>query len=325
MSLLSFFSAAPPSEAPERVSTLTAPYNAETYLDLPHVYNNEPAGVHPDVWDFGPDKKWNGYRYWMAWTPYNRAGEDKEDPSVAASNAPEGPWVTPPGATNPIFPYQGAGYNADTEIVYDRATNRIGVLWRSNALRQPDGTIDSSSEWWSLKWSSDGATWSERIDAFPPYLKSSTTVMFLSPAMLEEADGTWKMWYCRDINLRTAPSITGPWSAPVKGTVTGLPTNAFVWHINMIRHRNQYRALLHVKGAPGGDALFPATSVDGLNFKAGPVILQAVKAWEGSGLYRSAFLPADNGADYDIWYSAQGSGWRIAHTRVPQRHWTEIV
>lgn len=330
MSLLAFFNTA--STAPEAESTLTAPYNAATFLDLPRVYRDEPAGTHPDVYDFGPGKKWNGYRYWMAWTPFNNADTSLENPSVAAANSPEGPWVTPAGLTNPIFPFQGAGWNADTEIVYDKVGDRIGVLWRSNALILPDGTLDKGGEWWSLKWSSNGVDWSERLDAFPPYRQNSSP--FMSPSLVEDADGTWKMWYHYGVAMRTAPSVTGPWSEPIRCTVTGAPANSLIWHGNTIRHRGQYRALWQVKvpvPATSTDSeysvLIPAVSENGTQWRAGAPVLDALSPWEGStrrGLYRSAFLPADNGADYDVWYAVTGSGWRIAHTRIPQRHWSEL-
>ena len=53
-------------------------YNSRTiFLDL-NIYNNQ--GYHPKVLSF--NKLWNGYKYWIAYTPYPHGDETKENPFI---------------------------------------------------------------------------------------------------------------------------------------------------------------------------------------------------------------------------------------------------
>ena len=341
MSLLAFFGAKP-VEDPELPSDLVAPYNSPNYITVPEVYPGKPGAVHPDVLDMVAltGERWNGWRYWMAFTPFHGANDTLENPCVAVSNDPAGPFVTPDGLTNPLFPWQGVNWNSDTEIVFDPTTNKIGVIWRGLALRMPDGTTDSTGEWMWVKWSADGVNWSPTIDLWPrrdPKIQGEC----LSPAFTREEDGSWTVFLCHGMRRWTAPHLTGPWTQEARPAVTGLPTGSLHWHSNVIRHRGQYRFLSQIKvpeGAAGGrpshvpqtgeySALYPGVSTDGGKTVRFGNPLWPKYEWEGvsaKGFYRSAFLPNDNGADYDVWYSGTGSNWRIGHMRVPQRLWSEL-
>ena len=52
-------------------------------LDIISSYGDDQA-FHPKVLNF--EKPWNGYRYWMAYTPYPGADQRKENPHVCVSN-----------------------------------------------------------------------------------------------------------------------------------------------------------------------------------------------------------------------------------------------
>lgn len=74
--------------------------NSKGYLKIP-VYNN-PNGyqaTHPSVLYF--KNGWNGYKFWMGYTPYEYSNELLENPSVAASNDGVN-WEVPTGLTNPL-------------------------------------------------------------------------------------------------------------------------------------------------------------------------------------------------------------------------------
>lgn len=51
---------------------------------------------------------WNGYRYWMAYTPYPYANGSEENPSICASNDMLY-WETPEGLANPIATNEETG------------------------------------------------------------------------------------------------------------------------------------------------------------------------------------------------------------------------
>ena len=80
------------------------------------------------MYDAGQGNAWNGYRYWMAMTPYPNAQNAYENPSIVVSDDGE-TWIEPPGISNPIVPYPGAGYyNSDPCLV--KAGNLLYLFYR---------------------------------------------------------------------------------------------------------------------------------------------------------------------------------------------------
>ena len=312
MTLLALLTAKTPTTPSEPTSSLVAPYNASAPLDIPTVYTG-PHGTHPDVVDMGPAGL-NGYRYWMAYTPYDNEVAARENPSIIAGNTPD-KLVTPPGVTNPVIaPPAGAGatnYNSDTDMVWDGS--KLVLHWRE--VRNNSTEIIQSVS------STDGVTWGDRRTQF----ETGALTNCLSPAIVRGLDGGWRMFAMADVGrpwtVRTAPAADGPWSAPqVIPTVPPVASGGKFWHLDVIRHKGQYRALL-MHFAPF--ELYAAVSDDGVNFRRGPRVLAATQTWEDR-LYRSTFVPADNGLDYDLWYGVIGSGWRLAYTRVPMSLWDGI-
>lgn len=305
----------PPERLVRPDSTLTAPYNVANPLSLPRTYNHDNA-THPSVHDFGKDPaNWFGvepHRYWMAYTPY--PPEHHENPCILCSH--DGiQWKAPVGLTNPIYPWQEAGWNADTELVWDTDTGRLGCLWigahELDAQRVP---VEGAYIW--VKWSKDGTNWGPAEYVLPPVIGPKIN-NHLSPTVARGPDGMWRMWAQKE-GSRTAmcmaPTLTGPWSFIYPATLTGLTDSA--WHLSVIRHSDQYRMLMNA-----GRKLFPGVSEDGLTWRFGPAVLTGVGEGEKDGLYRSTFQPDDNGVDYRVWYSSVGAEWRIKHTRIPMRHW----
>ena len=68
--------------------------NIETYL----AGKDQPT--HPSVISF--EKKWNGYKYWMVYTPYPEANGEEENPCIAVSNDLY-KWETPYGVSHFCF------------------------------------------------------------------------------------------------------------------------------------------------------------------------------------------------------------------------------
>ena len=62
-------------------------------LNIP-TYDGSGQAVHPDV--YYNANGWNGYRYWMAMTPYPNGNAAYENPSIVVSNDNLN-WIVPPG------------------------------------------------------------------------------------------------------------------------------------------------------------------------------------------------------------------------------------
>lgn len=86
--------------------------------------------THPDVTVF--DEPWNGYKYWMAYTPNKPGSSYFENPCIAASNDGVN-WEFP--AQNPVQPRYDSEienqneHNCDTDIVYDPVNDRLIMFW----------------------------------------------------------------------------------------------------------------------------------------------------------------------------------------------------
>src|SRR5699024_11874226 len=93
--------------------------NAESSLYI-NTYEGYNQVIHPDVIYF-PDR-WNGYRYWMSYTPYPWTNDFYENPSIAVSD--DGVrWETPEGLKNTLDEvtkeeYENGEHLSDSILVY---------------------------------------------------------------------------------------------------------------------------------------------------------------------------------------------------------------
>ena len=88
----------------------SAVLNIETYIDG----QNQPT--HPAVIDM--KREWNGYRYWMSYSPYPNADGAEENPCIGVSNDMIH-WTTPDGLYNPI------AFNEETACDEEGSAYRI--------------------------------------------------------------------------------------------------------------------------------------------------------------------------------------------------------
>jgi hypothetical protein len=287
-------------------------------LSVPHAqdplvtptYDDSGETVHPSVRDYG--SAWNGYRYWMAMTPYTNGSGDTENPSILASNDKE-TWVVPEGLTNPIDAPAAPAFYHDPELLFDGAT-----LWciYSNIY---------------AKSSTDGVTWSARQSLVGTYGSlggASQTIALL--------DGVYHLWCCDDnanpVTLihETATAFLGPYSDRATCTVTGLPGDRDLWHVSVVRYGEQWIAAITtcILGTSGEQAaLHLAVSDDGLAWSM-PVIPHMEPGsglWDTTSVYRASLvpLPVSGGAElFDLYYSALHSlgnntyQWHIGRTQV---------
>ena len=252
------------------------------------------APIHPKVLDTG-SPGWNGYRYWMAYTPYPKTdGDIKENPCVVAS-ADGDTWVEP--APNPIEPAPPGveklvKYNSDTHLVLYQGV--LHLIWR---------LFDNSTNKWIerllYRTTSDGVNWSA---AMPMNIETQIGVSKLLSPSVEFFNGQWWCWtfnrsatpvFCL---LRTAPSIAGPWSTPQACSLQ-LPDNSREpWHLDVTRIPNGWAMLISDR-ARGGSQGWPwlAYSKDGVAWTVGSTPF----ATGSPQVYRSCLLRTTAG--FDCW------------------------
>ncbi len=291
-------------------AVLTAPVNAHVPLDLP----TEAAHIsitHPDVVLF--DEPWNGWRYWMAHTPFP-VNED-ENPHVVVSQ--DGVrWTTPAGATNPIVDHDdaeaaGHGHWSDPDLVYDPDSDELVMFWRGNNTPSEGSPADEAI--WRAA-TADGVTWSTpTVVLAGDGPGGGVNSELLSPAVVIDTDGTWIMWVVdndgdaanRKIIRRTSTDKGVTWDA---GTECTIPAGVNPWHLDVVRAAGEWHMLLHGVEKPSsmvGQRLFYWRSADGDTWAGStvPALPLSGAAWDGQRHYRSTFVPVPgpDGLAWDVW------------------------
>jgi len=289
--------------------------NASSYLTTP-TYDGSGQVVHPDVY-YNP-LKWpdsNGYKFWMAMTPYPNGNAAYENPSILVSNDGQ-TWSVPSGLTNPIEPAPTIGHYNDPDIL-EGADEKLWIFF---------GWTDNTTHKVYVKSSSNGIDWSSKTE-----ILSSTTEWVTSPAVILN-EGLYTMWYVdilsspNVIKKRTASTPDGVWSSPITVSVSNIPSGKDIWHLDVVKTENEYHAFvvfcdLNTSGA--NSKLYFATSTDGDNWTIGstPVLDKSSSGgWDDTLIYRSSGILLDVGYEkrYALWYSADNSSrqWHVGYTEV---------
>lgn len=283
------------------------PYNAANHLNLPTP--STPEAIHPDVLDMGT--AWNGYRYWMAMTPYN--GDDNtETPCILATNSitDGGTWEVPSGFTNPITADPaGASHMADTDLWYDPSSDRLHVLY----IVTDESTFQSIR----YRYTTGDGTWVAEATVLAGALNAYT-----NPSILR-VGSNWRIYYTLDSGaidgVYYRESATGPVSGYGNQVTCDLSLTFGVMarkaqNINAFLHDGTVCLLISDGNAAGRQgALYFARSTDGgdsFDICGGPVIEHSVSGWDSGGIYRASVLTdttgevvVDNGMIH-LWYSA---------------------
>lgn len=269
-------------------------------LEMTNAYGNNSA-YHPSVINFG--KKWNGYKYWMAHTPYPNADDSKENPHIMVSNDLEN-WIEPVGFKNPLEPapdnyLHTKTYNSDAELVYNTDTQELECWWRFVDDINQDLII-------YRKTTKDGVNWSEKeivLEEENRYVRD-----YISPALIYE-DSKYKMWYVDapySIYYIESLDLTG-WTEPVKVKVEYDNPNLRSWHLDVIHENGLYEMVVNafVEGKSRRTMnLYYSKSKDNVNWTKAKTILKPTKGtnnWDNKGLYRASLM-YDNDTCY-LFYS----------------------
>lgn len=276
--------------------------NNASYLSIP-TYEGSNQPIHPDVIHF--DTAWNGYTYWMCFTPYPNGNDAYENPSIVASNDGYN-WEVPPGLTNPLYT-PSVGYCNDPNLVYDEVSDELWIYWsHSNAPGHLTYRMNST----------DGSNWTNRITVSG--LQEGGTV-----AVIKEGD-TYYMW---------EGYVTGEFRPPLSHSTNGLnwtydgmitftiPSGVTkIWHSNVFAHNNKYIGLFTMLMDAGGYHLYYAESTDKLNWTIQDYPLLTPGAggnWDDNYIYQTAGEFSSDGNTLYLWYTGQdGTAWHIGYTEA---------
>ncbi len=286
--------------------------NCKTYLRIPTPYDDGAKwsgymnqATHPSIVQF--DTEWNGYKYWMAFTPYPYSLLSKENPCIAASNDCL-TWVVPAGVTNPLVDTPEEGYNSDTHLSYNSAAGCL-ELWYRKAAAGIEVIYRISSP--------DGTAWSE-----PEIVISSDLeglLNYISPSIVYE-DCKYRMWVSRNYKLFLLESTDGAVWTDVGYLKSENVEIHNCWHPNVVKINSIYYLINCSKNTnvgPGGELKY-AVSADGVNWSEERYLLSYTGNefdYDGVGVYRgSIVIEDDNVILLYGQYSADGK-WTIGMSK----------
>jgi hypothetical protein len=281
-------------------------------LDIP-TYDGDPSVGHPSV-VFVPEG-WNGYRYWMAFTPFPDGR--RENPSIVVSQDGIRWWV-PDGLSNPVVSADeirraGYRYNSDPELVLTPA-GRMLLYYRPFSGAGNEAIL--------YKRSQDGVAWSSGQMVLSN--QARYPVELLSPAVEVDMDGVLVMWTVNGLNLgrrviERRTSVDGlQWSPPERCAV---PRGVNPWHLDVVAASGLYHMLVNDRSR-----LFYWTSDDGRTWTGSrrKAVSRSGTVHDARGHYRSTFVPTRSPSPrWDVWITGQnGAGrnvfwdvWRIGLLR----------
>lgn len=271
-------------------------------------YIGNTQNIHPKVLYF--ETPWNGYKFWMTYTPYPNGDTDKENPCIAVSN--DGiEWTVPTGLANPVVGRPSEGYNSDPHILYNEKGDEMELWWREYRNNNKSDAI-------MRKRSKDGVHWSD-TEVLLPHIYD--TEMRLSPAVWIE-DDRYILVYSDCSQLRkteyssSSDSGTWEWSEPV---TLPIPRGELrFWHHDIIKNDDgNYKLVINGYGPEcsnnHSDLYYVELSSD-FKTATSPILIiprnPDEKAFDHRCIYRSSIVKV--GDLYYVYYSAISKGWKRA-------------
>lgn len=275
---------------------------SKTYkLEIISSYGDNEA-YHPKVITF--DKKWNGYKYWMSYTPYPRGNSGYENPHIAVSNDLVN-WYAPNGENKSLDEvknkYKKKRYNSDAHIVYNKDKDIIICYWRY---------VDDTNESVTIfkRETKDGVTWTDKEKVL--YSKNRHKKDYVSPAIIYD-EGIYKMWYVNVCNTITYAESTDGSKWTDKNKISfKYPSKLDTWHLDVIKTDKGYEMITVAYDKWHNHNrmdLYYTYSTDEVNFGGAIKIFEPERGtlnWDNSGIYRSSMIYLDG--MYYLYYGAVG-------------------
>lgn len=257
---------------------------------------------------------WNGFKYWMAATPYFASNSQVENPCIYAANDPStvggaNGWRVPTGLTNPIEPTPpSTGLNSDPDLEFG-PDGLLYCFWRQYREGDPVGTKETIC----VKSSATGAVWSAKTALI---VSNERVISPCAPSIVYNGEG-WEMWAVDIVPSPnqaikyTAPAPLGPWSGPTKVALTTANIAVDeIWHIDVNKFGDQYHILVNAtdRDVPGaGGSLYLGSSDDaGLTWAISTTPFLTSRPWAfDSSFYRSSMVPVQRGDEwgYEVIYA----------------------
>lgn len=268
---------------------------------------------HPSVLYF--ENSWNGWKYWMAFTPMPHSAEpypDRwENPCVVVSK--DGiRWEYPDGKVQPLedlsdIQIKNKNYYSDTHLVFNEDKNRLELFFRLNE-GEDCGIIRIFR-----KCSYDGIAWSEK-ELLTSENDEVISLKAVSPAVIYE-NGRYSMWFVADEGAKGPVYIASSEDGLFWGDIKKCELKGrFVepWHIDCKHIDGCYKLLVYDQN----NELTLWKSTDGRSFDFEGLLLKPSRqagSFYNRGLYRSCLVNTKDGIKmYFSAFDGEKNGFGIA-------------
>lgn len=281
--------------------------NAVNSLKILNCYRNYQA-VHPKVIYF--KNGWNGYKFWMAYTPYPYANDFYENPCIAVSNDMIN-WIDP-FAVNPLDSVEKNGdtHFSDPHLVYREDLDSMECWYRYRNKKTKEEKFYRRITQFGRNWTKPEVVFN--CDDF------NEISLALSPAVLYE-DEKYKMWLVnQDYKIvYLERSDCSSWEIKDYININFDNIEKYTpWHIDVIHAEKGYEMIV----APLYDRKFEKMNLyytkgkNEIEFEPATEIMRPSidkNAWDNYILYRASFIIYEG--EYCIFYSAQNKNnqWHI--------------
>jgi len=278
-------------------------------------YDGSGQVVHPDIaW---PTPGNLDGRSRLAITPYPWGNSNFENPSIFLGGGLD-TWTVPDGVANPIAK-PSTGYLSDPDILWVAEARELWLYYRR--VGRGNEILVSNSP--------DGSQWSP-----PRVVLSVPNHQAVSPTVVHRSATDWLMWTVNAGDAGCTSSSTTvelrrstdglTWTPP--RTVSLTQPGVFPWHLEVqwLPSRQEYWALYNgkVAGSCTTDALFLATSADGVSWKTypAPILSRGAIPEFADIVYRATFSYDPQRDVVSLWhsgarYTSRGYEWHAAFER----------
>lgn len=271
-------------------------HNARNKLKLANPYNDNQA-THPKVLYFKDG--WNGYKYYMVYTPYAFGDDYRENPTINVSNDMIN-WTFIEGTNNPLEDtpkdyISGKIYNSDPHLVYNYDTDTLECYYRYVNDKKDEVIIYRLT-------TKDGINWSKKEEIIK---EKRSQKDYLSPAIIYD-DGKYKMWYVFNKKVYYEESENGYNYTNKKEIKINYRNKTLVsWHLDVIKTDLGYEMIIVAYNNNDNRRtmnLYYTYSENNSDYKLAEIILKPSQiSWDNRGLYRSTFIKEDG--VYYVFYS----------------------
>lgn len=265
-------------------------------------YDGGNQSMHPKMLYFKDG--WNGYRFWLATSPFKSWSKQIENPCIYHSNDGINFECI---SDNPLDAIEGdpeKTYNSDPHLVYNYETDCLECWWRYHTT-QKSGQL---SETIFRRCSADGKTWTEKEELF---CSVGTEVGCISPAIIFE-NQKYKIWVSHSIHdnrknrtIRYYESDSGSDWQHIRDIMIPCSTHDLS-HLDVIHTEKGYEMIVQGidKVSVKADTLFYSCSQDNVIFSPAKPILKrgSFGSWDDYMLYRPSLTKVDD--RYYLYYGA---------------------